>query len=489
VNTLRVRKGQIQPAVLEVSDLIIDKSYVLGALLMHNYFPMQSSHKDEVPPVLASDSFTSGAARAVVECRKHRCSSDYRGYDAVEYRLTRFTGVPRCCMLPHPTAYAWIALVIHESWHRLLHVSENEISLIRPRQHSDGRLIVMDYESDSAKTKREMESAFGRRFIARTDISDFFPSIYTHALAWAAVNFKEAKANWNNKKRWYNRLDEAARWLKRNETNGVAIGPATSNVLSEIILAKVDSRLAARFDFHRFIDDYTCYCRREEDAQEFIRRLSQELAEFKLALNGGKTHIESLPRTASDSWITDIRHHLPEVNAVAPSGVRSFMDYSMCLAAKHPHGSVLKYALRSITGKAQSLEARQQALCYGVPLAFHQPALLPLLDELVDWEDPDFLENFTDSLLRIASESAKFHRSDAMAWALYYLIKAGAELPPDLVNDILRTRDCIALTVLILHADEDIVTKLQGFAASLDPTDLYGYWCNMTSPSWRKLRD
>ena len=459
----------------------VNKDYVLNALLRHNYFPMQTGLKDELPPALSSETFSPEAARAVAECQLHRRKKEceYRGYDAVDYRLTRFTGVPRSCMIPHPTAYAHLALLIHDSWHRLGHIAENKSSLIRPHEHSDGRLIVMNYESESSKTRREMESAFGKRFVAQTDISTFFPSIYTHALAWAAVTFKEAKANWNKKNRWYNRLDEAARWLKRNETNGVAIGPASSNILSEIILARVDSKLASRFDFHRFIDDYTCYCATEEEAQEFIRRLSRELAEYKLALNGGKTHIEPLPRTASDRWIIDIRHHLPVADVVGPHTVRSFMDYSVQLAAKHPEGSVLKYALRSITGKAKSPEAKQQALCYAIPLAFHHPALMPLLNGLADWDDLDSLDSFSDSLTRIGSESAKFHRSDAMAWAIYYLIKAGSELPSHLVDEILRTRDCTALTILLLHDDDEVVAKLQGFAASLDTADLYEldqYW-------------
>ena len=94
----------------------------------------------------------------------------------------------------------------------------------------------------------------------------------------------------------------------------------------------------------------------EEEAQEFVRLLSHELTEYKLALNGGKTYIETLPRTPSASWITDLRHHLPESVSIAPSGIRSFMDYSIQLAAKHPSGSVLKYALRCISGKADGDE-------------------------------------------------------------------------------------------------------------------------------------
>lgn len=457
------------------------RDFVLDALLQHNYFPMQSTHKDELPPVLGSESFSVEAAREVAGCWRSRKASgcDYRGFDAVEYRLTRYTGVPRTCMLPHPTAYAHLALAIHESWSRIDRVATNPLSLIRPREHTDGRLIVMNYETDQAKTDREMKAGFGMRFTARTDISNCFPSIYTHALSWALVGFKEAKDNRGKPGRWYNRLDEAARWIKRNETNGVAIGPATSNVLSEIILGKVDGKLATRFDFYRFIDDYTCYCKTEQDAQEFIRRLSHELAEFKLSLNGGKTRIEALPRTASGSWIIDIRRHLPEVDSIPPRGVRSFMDYSIQLASKHPEGSVLKYALRCVSEKAGGDDAKRQALRYGVTLAFHQPALLPLLDSLVNWDDPDELDELSDAVLQIGAESGKFHRSDAMSWSLYYLAKAHTDLPKELVDAVFRTRDCVALTILLLFDDKAIQRDLQAFARLLDPGDLYEldqYW-------------
>ena len=155
------------------------------------------------------------------------------------------------------------------------------------------------------------------------------------------------------------------------------------------------------------------------------------------------------------------------------------MDYSIQLAAENPDGSVLKYALRSISGKADGSDAKGQALRYGATLAFHQPALLPLLDALVNWGDAEDWEGLEEVLLRIAEESASFHRSDAMAWTLYYLAKAHASLPQELVDAVLRTRDCVALTLLLLYDDKAIRKKLQEFAGLLDSEDLYEldqYW-------------
>ena len=89
-----------------------------------------------------------------------------------------------------------------------------------------------------------------------------------------ACGLTEAKKNTKN--RWYNDFDYAIRQTKRNETQGIAIGPATSSIISEILLDSIDKALCdAGFDFIRYVDDYTCYCETEEKAQEFIRTLSE----------------------------------------------------------------------------------------------------------------------------------------------------------------------------------------------------------------------
>jgi len=258
----------------------VDKDFLLASLLQHNFLPMQKKAKEEMPPVFSSITFTPEVAKQLVS-GKPRKVEGYQGFDAVDYKLTRFNGVSRICSIPHPTGYAHLALCIHEHWDKLDYIATNKNSLIRPCQHSDGRFIIMDYEKSFEKTKRNLRGAFGRRFMVHTDVANCFASIYTHAIPWATVGFDHAKkhAKPAHASEWFNQLDKKVRWLKRNETQGVAIGPASSNIVSEIILARVDDALRDDFVYFRFIDDYTAYCETEEEAQEFIRRLADELAE------------------------------------------------------------------------------------------------------------------------------------------------------------------------------------------------------------------
>ena len=112
-------------------------------------------------------------------------------------------------------------------------------------------------------------------------------------MPWALIGFENAKKHKSEKDKWFNKIDECLRFTKRNETQGIAIGPATSNIVTEIILARIDEKFLGKYNFLRFIDDYTCDCASETDAKNFIRDLDHELAFFKLTLNVKKQKLEN----------------------------------------------------------------------------------------------------------------------------------------------------------------------------------------------------
>ena len=79
------------------------------------------------------------------------------------------------------------------------------------------------------------------------------------------------------------------------ETIGVAIGPGTSNIVTEIILHPIDQKLRnSKYEFIRYIDDYTAFFDTYENAEEFIRVLGTELSKYGLLLNIKKTEIKNV---------------------------------------------------------------------------------------------------------------------------------------------------------------------------------------------------
>ena len=288
----------------------IDKNFLLTALLQHNYFPMQKKKKEELPPIFNTSFLSIAIADKIYKINYSRKKNPYKGFEQVDYKLTRFNNVPRLLSIPHPKSYIDLCFVLAENWAQYSSIESNAQSLIKPKIHKDGRVIIMDYELSSVKMKRTIDMFFGKRFIVHADISNFYPSIYSHAIPWALIDIKAAKKDTNTSK-WFNKIDMKQRNIKRNETLGVAIGPATSNIVAEIILSKIDEKLKNDFEYVRFIDDYTCYCETQEKADDFIRKLAEYLNEYKLNLNYKKTYIDPLPVQVNSDWVNDLNTHLP----------------------------------------------------------------------------------------------------------------------------------------------------------------------------------
>ncbi len=458
--------------------MTIDKEFVLDALLKYNFLPTQTKYRDEMPPILSSISFSKSVAEKLDQCNFKR-PREYPGYDAVEYMLTRYNGVPRVCSIPHPLAYSKLALCIHRNWHRIPRIDSNSNSRSWPRRHRDGRIFIMSYDDWSERTQIDSDLRFGRRFIVRTDITNFFPSIYTHSIPWALVGFDRAKRDRSRSNYWFNRIDLYTRFMKRNETQGILIGPATSNLISEVILERVDRNLRVEFDFVRYCDDYTAYCYTLEEAENFRSQLRKELAEFKLLLNIAKTNICSLPQPSTDSWVSELSMALPKQDIVSYYDAISYLDFAVSLADQTPEGSVLKYALRSLSAQKLTPDAKDKILGYAINLAFYHPVLMPLLGKLIGSMSASRLRQHHHKIQTLTFEHACSELSDAVSWALYYSIKYQIPIEKKSAELVVKSRDCVPLLLLYLSGDSQHQCKVISFANSLDKSDCYlldQYW-------------
>jgi hypothetical protein len=378
--------------------------------------------------------------------------------------------------LPHPLAHAKLCFAIYENWEQLEYVTSNKTSIIKPQSHGDGRVIIMDYEAVVPKSIRLLKQSFGARFRVHADISNCFPSVYSHALPWALVGFDDAKKN-KSANEWFNKIDKSLRLTKRNETQGIAIGPATSNVISEIILARVDEKLSEKFNFVRFIDDYTCDCASEQEAQDFLRQLSQELSIYKLMLNVKKTKIRRLPASQSEEWVLELSTKIPHGKEVNSYEAIQFLDYAVGLSNRYPEGSVLKFAFKAILNKELTFMAKFDVLRFGITLSFYNPVLLPLLETLID---ETWILSGIDSIQKInciVEENTKLFRSDGMCWGLYLLSKFDGKIEESVASKVIATGD--VFSILMLYWSGQYMELVKEFADSLDKDDLYtldNYW-------------
>lgn len=455
--------------------MTIPAAFVYEALLGYNYLPAQRRHKEELPPIFNSASLTPAAAAPLLAMKP---PVKARGFDQVEYRATKFNAVARTYSIPHPIAYAQLSNCIASNWASIEPFQSSDVSMIRPRQHRDGRLIIMDYERFPARASRVRRLAFNKRYVAKADIASCFPGVYTHAIPWAVVGKAAAKLDTQNG--WHNELDSHARRCSRDETQGIPIGPGTSNVIAEILLSTVDRKLAPEFKYvrgsatngmSRFIDDYSFYCDSFDEAERFIRRLDEELNALRLRLNPKKTAILTPATPFGDLWAAELALRLPTGAPIDAYKCTNYLEFATSLAAKHPEGSVLKYAANALLASNLSASAKESALDYLLVLAVANPVLLPLLETLFDDTMIGGHVRYPNRIVEILKDGAFRHRSDAMAWTLHYCRKYNLTIPTEVAEAVIKTEDCVALLSLLLTGQH--LHLITTWAATLDKADSY----------------
>lgn len=190
-----------------------------------------------------------------------------RWYPFAMFDSMRNINIPRPIGIPTPMAHERICASLKENWAAIQNhfqdvTSSNShiVSRIHIRKMKDtDALFKMNYSNWKTDGTPEPDISLGKKYLVRADISKCFPSIYSHAIPWAIARKDIAKQTVHDDTIWYNKLDLEVRNSTNGETHGLLIGPHTSNILSEIILCRIDQSLSAKWDYVRNIDDFSCY--------------------------------------------------------------------------------------------------------------------------------------------------------------------------------------------------------------------------------------
>lgn len=158
--------------------------------------------------------------------------------------------------------------------------------------------------------------AYKYTHIVKSDIKNFYSSIYTHSISWAVhgKKFVRKSENRRNFELLGNRLDKLFQNANDGCTNGIPIGPVVSDIAAEIIASAVDrvfssfvKKEAIECEAVRFKDDYRILVKSEADAKRVIKCLQCALREYNLELSDEKTKIHALPAGLFREWVS--RYH------------------------------------------------------------------------------------------------------------------------------------------------------------------------------------
>ncbi len=455
--------------------------YAYDALLRHNYFPMVKNRRDDLPPVFTTEALTMAIADDLISnLATHRRGE---GFDQVTYRANRFDNTIRRMDIPHPLPYARFCKCIHVNWAQFAYVYQSTTSQIKPKRHDgrlvvmnnydNGRIIIMDNEGFSAGVRRHLSLTTGQRYVARADIANCFPSIYSHAIPWALVGFAHAKSHRGNGE-WFNQIDSHQRQMKRGETLGVPIGPATSNIMTDAILCRVDEMLLQQgYRFIRFIDDYHCFTESKDRAESFLRDLELELDKYLLKLNRKKVGIHELPIPNRDDWIQNLEFAIGRVDKMPSSRMSSILDFVLGLQGKHKDSNVLKYGAttlhRYVTQSNASLYVN-----YLMQLSYHHSTIIPQIAETLIVFDVPIDQGVFDGLLL---RHLEFRRSDAICWLLLIASVCNLAIPQPIVQRIIDSNDVMAMCMLLaMNQHVNLIDQYLLALPTLTSYELDKYW-------------
>lgn len=383
-------------------------------------------------------------------------------HDYIRHDVLRDSNVPRQLGVPHPESYLAQCLAIQRVWNTIKsHCAKpsSPVSRVFVRQTSGNRVFQMNYQGPERFTNTELDlrSMTGASYVAHTDISGCFPSIYTHSIPWALHGPVKAKKDRRGLSPG-NLLDKATQCIHDGQTNGLLIGPHSSNVVSEIILTAVDRAMLNKdYDhFVRYIDDYTFHAKTREEAERFLRDLALELRKFELALNARKTQVLEMPRPLVDDWVRELNgSRLSSTRGTLGIGPpRALLDLALTLARDADTYAVLNYAIKMVPPRL-NLGARRLFARHVVNLALRYPYLAPILEEHLfkkHYYDgiEDLIQEFSNELL-VTGTRRLF--PDSVCQGLYFALRYKFTLPAlddDAGRAVVRMEDC--LSAALLHA-------------------------------------
>lgn len=459
---------------------------ILKGLLAYGLFT------EKIPPIFTSENFYEYVT-------SNKITGDKKGHDYIKYENIRNINVPRILAIPHPFAYYFQVKVLSENWQSLQgHFcittcqDKHKVSRVHIRKiEGTNRIFSMNYKSNFDDDSPEDFLLIKKKFKVCADISNCFPSVYTHSLPWALLGKNEAKkySSPKHKDKWFNEIDFRTRNLKSQETNGLLIGPHSSNILAEIILTKIDKELVDKgYEFIRFIDDYTCFVETYEKAERFLVDLSDELKKFELTLNHKKSEIKQLPKT-EDGWTHRLKHfrfsgiHASEKEVAKIAEVRYFIDLVKDLMKKEGNNSaILNYSIKIISNKYLGRSALEYYSNQLHHLLLVYPYIATLLDKylFVPFRiEKDKISQMAKDLFELGQEKSYW---ESCSYALYWAIKYDIDLEIELIsNKAINNNDCIFLVIAYLYGKklklQNDVSALEGYAQILLEKDSFDrYW-------------
>ena len=321
-------------------------SDLLKKFVGSGYFPK------ELPPPFSSKSMADKLA--IIEAAWTGDGRSAPTTRADVFTIPRHGKLRRRLSTPNPVSHFYLAKAISEGWNTISqHIDKSPISLFRttPAPTSTRVFEPIDFDIIEAK-KNAILSRCDTALM--TDISRYYPTIYTHSIPWGLHGKAICKRNINNKtaKSWLgNVIDDLVRRGQDGQSLGIPLGPDTSIVISEIIGSSIDRSIQTALDLDedvafRYTDDFVIGMRDARTVDRTLAEIATALAHYELELSYDKTRILHAGTRADPDWALEIsQFRLPVDEKRKKKALEYYFKRGFQLAQANPSQNVLSYII------------------------------------------------------------------------------------------------------------------------------------------------
>ena len=392
------------------------------------------------------------------------------------YYLARHNQIRRILGILNPMSYFLVTCVFCAYKDVILDKAKSDFSLSSPVKEKDiypnARAYTQKVDwQDSDVIK--LENRAGKLILLQTDISRFYPSIYTHIIPWIVEGKVEAKKSRNNIQKLGNMLDKVFEWAQDGQTFGLPIGPDVTFIIAEMILAHIDILVNEALNKNncegvrwiRRVDDCEFACDTKEQANKVLAIVQSILNNFELELNNHKTQISNLPQSIISEEIEDICEHEISSNEQNRKKILNYFNVVFNAFKKNNTKGVLKYAVKSI--KQDDLKGNNKNLfisficqCIVLEEGVSESALVKianlLKENLLDNKEKEIIKS---SLYNVISNHSEQKHTSEVVWALWGLLLLEEQIQDNILNLLCNMEDCFVYLMLLDFASKDLIDK------------------------------
>lgn len=399
---------------------ILTRAARLRRFLGSGYFPK------ELPPVFVTAAFAENHAYL----RRTWPSKEFDHWKSVPetFSMPRSIHTRRSLAIVNPINEFKICAVLCDNWQMIRsHIKRSTLTEFSPIIDILGeRAVPPANYVEIARKQAHIRAAYPRAL--RSDITRFYPSIYTHSIAWALHGKTWAKENLNKpslNNSVGGRLDRALRQSQDNQTIGIAIGPDSSRIIAEIITAAIDHELAKATDNGicglRYHDDFLIGLSHQDTDAAVASKLRAALKSFELEINADKTSIDSTGERDRPQWARRLLAFTYD-QGDSENSIGNYFDEMISLFDAGPTDAVVKYGIK----RSRSFVIPPASIAYYIDRLIHMirlcPAALPVIVQATLERNRRLsldAQHIYRYIIDLISENATIGNSFEVTWLLF----------------------------------------------------------------------